>query len=125
MADTDAESLRREEVRACQRALHMEPRADSRLTEMYARGEVHMSAAEVARELLATDFIYKNTLYEEVIEEFMRGVAKRLRAEHRPLNWTATWTIVRAYAPTALKLMLLDSAGLRIPESFAPPLATL
>jgi hypothetical protein len=101
--------------------LNMEPRADSSLTEMYARGEVHMSAEEVARELMATDFIYKNTFYGEVIEDFMRGVAEQLRYIHAPLSWTSTWTIVRAYAPSALKLMLLSGTGMRIPNALCVP----
>lgn len=74
-----------------------------------------MTSQEVARELMATDFIYKNTLYGEVIEDFMREVAMNLREMHN-ISWTATWTIVRAYAPMALKLMMLSSSSLTIPE---------
>lgn len=103
------------EVHAWQRYYNMEPRNDSRLTKLYANGEISMSAAEVARELLATDFIYSNTLYGEVIEEFMRAVAKRIRAEYR-LSWSSTWKIVSFYGPIALKLMCLGSAGVRVPE---------
>ena len=78
-------------------------------------GELAMPADQVARELVCTDFIYKQTLYGEVIEEFLRAVATRLRRRHR-LSWTATWTIVRFYGPTALKLMCLSGCGLRMPE---------
>ena len=117
----DAYTYRKLEVHHYQRALNMEPRCDSTLTEMYARGEVYMSAVEVARELMATDFIYKNTLYGEVIEDFMRDVADRLRYIHSPLSWSSTWTIVRAYAPIALKLMLLSGSGLRIPNKLSVP----
>lgn len=117
----DAYTQRKMEVHHYQRALNMEPRGDSTLTEMYAQGQLYMSAQEVARELMATDFIYKNTLYGEVIEDFMREVADQLRQIHSPLSWTSTWTIVRAYAPNALKLMLLSSAGLRIPETLSVP----
>jgi hypothetical protein len=93
----------------------MIPRDDSTLTDMYARGELCWSAQEVARELMATDFIYKNTLYGEIIEEFMRDVASNLRNVH-DISWKATWTIVRAYAPMALKMMLMSSSSLKIPE---------
>ena len=111
----DAYTFRKADVHFHQRLLNMEPRDDSTLTEMYARGELFMTSQEVARELMATDFIYKNTLYGEIIEEFMREVATNLREMHN-LSWGATWTIVRAYAPTALKLMMLSASGMKIPE---------
>lgn len=107
--------MRKADVHFHQRLLNMEPRDDSTLTEMYARGELYMTSQEVARELMATDFIYKNTLYGEIIEEFMREVATNLREMHN-ISWGATWTIVRAYAPTALKLMMLSASGMKIPE---------
>ena len=117
MLAPDEERARRAEmVHAWQRHYNMEPRADSRLTELYAQGEAGaMSAHEVARELVATDYVYRATLYGEVIEEFMRRVAHRLRAAHPGLSWAATWTIVRAYAPVALRLMCVRSAGVAIP----------
>ena len=104
------------QVHAWQRFLNMEPRLDSKLTELYADGHVWMAPDQVARELLATDFIYKHTLYGELIEEFLRGVAARLRKRHRGLSWTATWQIVRYYGPIALKLMCLSASGDCIPE---------
>lgn len=103
-------------VHTWQRHYNMEPRGDSRLTQLFADGQVWMSADQVARELLSTDFIYKHTLYGELIEEFLRGVAQRLRGKHRGLTWTSTWTIVRFYGPIALKLMCLSSTGDRIPD---------
>ena len=111
----DAYTFRKADVHFHQRLLNMEPRDDSSLTEMYARGELCMTSQEVARELMATDFIYKNTLYGETIEEFMREVAISLREMHN-ISWGATWTIVRAYAPMALKLMMLSASGVKIPE---------
>ena len=111
----DVYTIRKADVHYQQRLLNMEPRGDSSLTELYARGEVFMSSQEIARELMATDFIYKNTLYGEIIEEFMREVAHNLKKIHI-LSWGATWTIVRAYAPMALKLMLLSASGTKIPE---------
>ena len=104
-------------VHAWQRHYGMEPRHDSKLTELFADGALgHTPADVVARELLATDVVYKQTLYGEFIEEFLRGVAARLRHEHPGLTWTATWTIVRFYGPIALKLMCVSSAGLMIPD---------
>jgi len=116
----EAYTLRLAELQHHQRCLNMEPRGDSALTEMYARGEVVMTAPEVARELMATDYIYKHTLYGEVIVDFMREVADNLRRIHA-LSWAATWTIVRTYAPMALKLMMLRSCGARIPERLPGP----
>lgn len=106
-------------VHAWQRQLGMEPRDDSKLTQLYADGHVCMHPAEVARELLATDYIYKHTLYGEVIEAFLRRLADRLRARHA-LTWTATWNIVRFYGPIALKLMCLSATGERIPDRMPP-----
>lgn len=80
---------------------------------------VQMSPAEVARELMATEFIYQTTLYGETIETFMRAVADRLRTTHA-LSWTATWNIVRFYGPIALKLLLLSSTCQRIPACLVP-----
>lgn len=111
---TDDRERRRAEVHAWQRAYNMTPRGDSRLTELYAAGHTDWSAEVVARELMATEFIYKHTLYSEVIEEFMRAVASRLRSEYH-LTWSATWTIVRFYAPPALKLLCLERSGLAVP----------
>lgn len=107
---------RADEVRAWQLRYGMTPRQDSKLTDLYARGELPLAADEVARELVATDYVFQNTLYGDVIEDFMREVAQRLRACHPGLSWNATWKIVRAYAPNALKLMCVSSAGIRIPD---------
>ena len=117
----DAYDGRVAEVHAAQRRIHMEPRADSRLTDLYARGALpdFMDADVVARELLATDFLYKTTPYGDLIQGYMRRVADLLR-ERYDLSWTATWTIARFYAPTALKLMCVSATGVFVPEHFAP-----
>jgi hypothetical protein len=116
----DEGEARLNEVREAQCKLNMTPRSDSRLTQMYARGELptYMTANVVARELMCTDFIYKNTLYGEVIEEYMRLVAARLRSTY-DLSWKATWDLVRFYAPIALKLMCTSSSGVRVPEAMS------
>ena len=106
-------------VQEWQRFYNMQPRGDSALTQMFERGELpYATARSVARELVATDFVYKNTLYGEVIEAYMRHVADRLRKTYG-LSWTATWQITRFYAPIALKLMMVMSCGLRIPRFLA------
>ena len=111
----DVHESRCEEVFMWQRHYGMEPRSDSLLTKRFARGETTETADAVARELFATHFIYTNTLYGEIIEDFMRAVAQRLRREYR-LGWARCWEIVRFYAPNALKCMCVEYSGLRIPD---------
>ena len=111
----DAYTSRKSDVQYHQRCLNMEPRDDSALTEMYARGETTLSVQEVARELLCTHFLYTYTLYGNVIEDFMRGVAETLRDLHG-ISWSATWTITRFYAPIALKCMMISATGVTLPE---------
>lgn len=102
-------------LHAWQRFYNMEPRADSRLTQRYVDGELDAPVDVVARELVATEFLYQQTMYGCLIEEFMRRVATRLREEHA-LSWSATWDIVRFYGPIALKLMCLSASGAVVPE---------
>ena len=118
--DDDAQQ-RTDAVHAEQRRLHMEPRSDSNLTRLFAEGQLDpcVTPDVVARELMATDFIYKNTLYGEVIEEYMRHVAGSLRETYK-LTWSSTWTITRFYAPIALKLMCLSASGVVIPPHLCP-----
>lgn len=118
MDDATLIHRRRDEVCEAQRQLNMTPRDDSRLTELFAHGQLppYMTAGVVARELMCTDFIYKNTLYGEVIEDYMRVVATSLREAYR-LSWDATWNITRFYAPIALKLMCVSSSGIRVPNA--------
>ena len=113
---------RRNEVWEAQRQLNMTPRGDSRLTELFACGQlpIHMTADIVARELMCTDFVFQNTLYGEVIEEYMRAVAGSLRDTYK-LSWNATWSITRFYAPIALKLMCVSSSGIRVPNAMGVP----
>jgi len=97
----------------------MHPRDDSRLTVLYAHGACdpeYATAFDVAHELWMVDQIYKTTLYGEVVEDTLRCIAARLR-EAYALSWSATWQIVRFYAPTMLKLYMLRASG----RSAAPP----
>lgn len=115
-----ASLARLEEVKAWQKHYNMDPREDSKLSLLYAQGHVPLPPDEVARELMCTDFLYKRTLYGDLIEDFLRSVATRLRSEH-DLTWTATWSIVRFYGPIALKLMCISSSGLYMPEHLPHP----
>lgn len=103
------------EVCKLQQKYGMEPRTDSYLTKKYASGETDQTAEEIAKELVCVDYIYKNTLYGELIEEYMRQLAGLIKNKYR-LNWTDTWEIVRFYGPDSLKLMCLISAQQRIPN---------
>jgi hypothetical protein len=107
-------------VHEWQRFYGMEPRSDSKLTRMFAEGSVNMYPDQVARELMATDFIYKFTLYGEMLEEFLRKVAARMKEQH-DMTWTATWQIVRFYGPIALKLICLMQASQTIPQRMRMP----
>lgn len=107
---------RRNMVHEWQRFYGMEPRADSRLTDLFASGCFDMPADMVARELMSTDFIYKHTLYGELSEEFLRLVADLVRREHG-ISWPATWNIVRFYGPIALKLICLQMSNAVIPPT--------
>ena len=108
-------------VHAWQRYYNMEPRSDSKLTGLYADGAIDWPPEQVARELVATEFLYAETLYGNLLEEFLRVVAARLRTDVAPgLAWPATWEIVRFYGPTAFKLLNLEYCGLRIPDRLRP-----
>ena len=100
-------------VQSLQRRMHMEPRADSRLTMQYSQGVAeadYTSAEAVAHELVVTNHIFKTTDYGRIIEEVMRRVAAWVRCEYK-LTWTAAWAITRRYAPTMLKLHCVRASG--------------
>ena len=106
-------------VKEWQRFYNMVPREDSQLTKLYCTDQLppSWSADVVARELVATDFIYQHTLYGEMLEEFMRVVAKRLKQKYG-LTWKSTWDIVKFYGPIACKLLSLERCGLAIPQHY-------
>lgn len=113
----DVYTARVQEVQSWQTRYHMTPRRDSRLTEKYARGELDAcwTADVVARELCCTDFIFKQTLYGEMIEVFLRQVAARVHRDYR-ISWTQTWNIVQFYGPIALKILCLERCGIAMPQ---------
>ena len=110
---------RLEQVHYWQRVYNMKPRDDSQLTKRFVNGEIDWPPDVVARELMATDYIYKETLYGEIIEEYMRGMASRLRARHPQLSWSKTWELVKFYGPISLKLLMLLSCNGSIPEKLS------
>lgn len=111
---------RREDVIQWQHYYNMIPRNDSKLTILFCEEKIDWSAQEVARELIATDFIFSNTLYGEVIADFMRQVAGYIKKRYTKLTWTQVWDITRFYAPVALKLICLSTSGLAIPPCLPP-----
>ena len=111
--DTSAQ-LRIEEVHAAQRAMGMEPRRDSRLTQQFALGTApreYPTAITVAQELVIVDHIFRTTLYGEIIEQTMRDVAKVLKQRYRRVPWKIIWEVVRFYVPDMLKLHCLITSG--------------
>lgn len=93
----------------------MEPRHDSALTRKFVKGEVTCHPSVVARELVATDFLYKHTLYGELIEDFFRHLAFLLTVNY-DLSWGSAYTIVREYGSIALKVLMIVHTGVTVPE---------
>ena len=110
----DIREERRNALYAWQRSYNMEPRPDSSLTTMFINGELNMPVDQVARELMCTDFLYKHTLYGNLLEEFLRKVAHRIKDQYK-ISWTATWNIVRFYGPIAMKVISLLQSAQHIP----------
>lgn len=107
------------QVCAAQRARGMEPRDDSLLTFQFAAGTIDGTADTIAAELVFVDRIYHETPYGECVEEVLRKVAAGLKQRHK-LTWTETWTIVRFYGPTMLKLWCLLQKRPATPPSDRP-----
>ena len=68
----------------------------------------------IAKELIAVDYIFKNTNYGNIVEDVMREVAGHFRAKYK-LNWNETWEITKFYVPDMLKLYCLKTHNLTIP----------
>ena len=110
---TDDQKLKIDEVHKCQIHRGMTPRNDSILTYNYALGNVpdYLNDAEtVAKELVAVDYIFKNTNYSAIIEDVMREVAHHLKYKYH-LDWNTTWEIARFYVPEMLKLYCVKKNG--------------
>lgn len=103
------------EVVEFQKKFGMEPRTDSYLTKMYGNKETEYSAEEVAKELVCVNYIFTNTLYGELQEDYMRQLAKLLKNKYN-LTWTSAWEIVKYYGPISLKLLCLTSSNEHIPN---------
>lgn len=104
-----------------QRFYNMTPRTDSVLTHRFLKGDIEWPVDVVARELMATDFLYRRTLYGEFLEEYMRAMAVRLRERHPALSWSETWVVVRFYGPLTLKLYMVLHCLVRIPQKMDSP----
>lgn len=120
MTTMDVEQRRLALLHEWQAFYNMTPRGDSALTRRFVSGELTWPVDVVARELMATHFLYQSTLYGEYLEEYMRWMAIRLRQGHPNLSWSDTWTIVRFYGPLTLKLYMILQCGVRIPQALPP-----
>ena len=108
---------RRAEVHALQQEMGMQPRSDSRLTEMYARGEAdpeYWNAHVVAHELVMVDRIHRETIYGAILEQYLRYLADASHRAHPRIPWSELWRIVRFYGTPMLKLYALRKAGYRL-----------
>lgn len=115
---------------AIQRSMGMNPRDDSLLTVNYALGQtgsLYKSPYEVAQDLTAVDLIYETTLYAEIVEDLMRRIAAWIEAAYG-LPWGDVWALVRAFAPTMIKLYCVDACPaliqtpcVRRPRADSPP----
>ena len=115
---------------AIQRSMGMNPRDDSLLTVNYALGQtgsLYKSPYEVAQDLTAVDLIYETTLYAEIVEDLMRCIAAWIEAAYG-LPWGDVWALVRAFAPTMIKLYCVDACPaliqtpcVRRPRADSPP----
>ena len=114
--DESIAAERLSELHQWQAFYNMIPREDSQLTKRFVNGEISWPVDVVARELMATDYIYRATLYGEMLEGYMRKLADRLRSHHPELTWSQTWTIVRFYGPISLKLLMLLTCNASIPQ---------
>ena len=98
-------------VHAAQQRIGMVPRDDSQLTYKYAIGELEDDVpSSIANELLIVDKLHKETPYGNILEPALRELASKLKTAHR-ITWTDTWTIVRFYGPTMLKLYCAKSVS--------------
>ena len=93
----------------------LSPRDDSRLSYMFATGQISDEIDTVVHELVVVDAIHRHTAYGEVIEEVMREVASRCHQKYR-LSWSDTWDMVRFYVPSMLKLHCVAQTGMQFPE---------
>ena len=105
---------KKNEILNLQKMFGMEPRNDSVLTEKYAKGETERDAMSIVTELICVDYIYRETLYDCLLEDYMRILAGFLKNKYK-LTWTDTWNIVRFYGPESLKIMCVVSTDKKIP----------
>ena len=100
-------------VHEAQRATYgMVPRDDSLLTFKWATGQVDETLANVCHELFVVHNIHVHTDYAALLEDVMRGVARYIRDQYG-VSWQSTWQIVRAYAPSMLRLYCVHESSER------------
>ena len=107
---------RRQQIHNLQKYYGMIPRDDSKLTRLFINSQTDETADAIAKELVATHFLYSNTLYGEMIETYMKQAAKRLRQMYPELSWKDTWKIMQFFGPISLKLLMISRCLVQIPE---------
>lgn len=111
----ECEEDRLQVIHAWQRYYNMEPRDDSALTRKFVSFEIDCHPSVVARELVATDFLYKHTLYGDFIQDFFRRTAYLLKEEY-DISWDSAYKLVREYGTIALKILMVVHCDVTIPE---------
>ena len=69
----------------------------------------------IAKELVAVDYVHKNTKYSQLIEEVMRLVASEL-VQKENFQWGDAYKLSRKYIPDMIKLYCLFKEQQQIPE---------
>jgi len=110
----DGYTFRFKQVCDLQKSYGMTPRDDSILTQKYANKQIEGPPEDIAKELFCVDYIYCNTIYGEIIEEYMRCLASLIKQKYK-LSWNDTWEIVKFYGPDSLKLICVTNSNIRIP----------
>ena len=116
-----------ESITTLQRKNGMEPRDDSLLTWTHVCQEESLScdavnvqktydtcATVVVKELLAVDYIYKNSDYKALLERTMRTAAANLVHEHG-VQWGDAYALCRKYITPMMKLYCLLPSHMQIP----------
>lgn len=95
-------------------------REDSVLIRRFVDGTcdvTYATADDVANTMHAVDYVYKRTVYGEVVQDTLRHLADGLHAEYPLVSWTQLWETVREHAPLALKLQCLAVSGTDVVDS--------
>jgi len=89
---------------AC-RILGVVPRDDSTLGTKFIQGELSSlwTAQQVAAEMCATQRLYKDTNYKQVLELSLRLIANEMHKRYPVVSWTTLWKYTKIYGADAVK----------------------